>query len=80
MCGPFGKKSEQSEIEIGDIAQLSFDGKKFGHTLVIVDVIEKDNLDRIFVATHTFDSYYRRISTYNYAKIRFVHIEGVRIW
>lgn len=80
MYGPYGVKVEADKMQIGDIAQLSFDGATYGHTLVIVDAIEKDNLDKIFVATHTFDSYYRKISSYSFKKIRFVHINGVRVW
>lgn len=31
--GPYGKEAKINEIKIGDIAQLSFDGDKFEHTL-----------------------------------------------
>lgn len=68
------------ELEKGDIAQLSFDGNSFQHTLVIVDVVTKDRFKKIFVATHTEDSYYRDLSTYIFKKIRFVKIDGVRAW
>lgn len=78
MSGPFGKEVSQDEIEIGDIAQLSFDGNTFGHTLVIVKIENKFNINQIFISSHTFDSFNKRISEYNYEKIRFVHIEKVR--
>ena len=76
--GPYGNDLDQKDIEIGDIAQISFDGQKFTHTVVIVRITNKLNLDGIFVASHTFDSFDKRISSYNYKKIRFVHIKGVR--
>ena len=39
--GPYGKEAKINEIEIGDIAQLSFDGDKFEHTLMIVNIENK---------------------------------------
>ena len=76
--GPFGRKVGIEEIEKGDIAQLSFDGEKYHHTLVIVDIIGNiKNYSNILVATHTDDSYNRRISTYTFSEIRFIKIDGV---
>lgn len=69
--GPYG--SEASEVQIGDIVQLSFDNEKFTHSLIIV-AKEKET---IFTASHTFDSYGRDINTYKYKKTRFIHIKGV---
>lgn len=71
--GPFGKLVKKDDLEIGDIIQLSFDGNKFAHTLVVVETVEN-----ILVATHTFDSYERNLNTYQYQKNRYIHIEGVR--
>lgn len=76
--GPYGIKVNQNEIEVGDIAQLSFDGTKFEHTLVIVSIENKLSLNNIYIASHTMDSFNRRISSYNFAKIRFIHIQGAR--
>ena len=78
--GPFGISITLDKLIVGDIAQLSFDGIKFSHTLVIIDILEPINLDNILVATHTLDSYGRSISSYNYKKIRYINIEGVRVW
>ena len=79
LSGPYGREVSQNEIEIGDIAQLSFDGNVFGHTLVIVKIENRLDLDQIFISSHTYDSFNKRISEYNFEKIRFVHIEKVRI-
>ena len=77
--GPYGKQTNIEEIQIGDIAQLSFDGNKFAHTLLITDIDErKEGLDKIKIASHTYDSYNKNITDYIFKKIRFVHIEGVR--
>ena len=68
----------QNQIEIGDIAQLSFDGKKFAHSLIIVKIENKLDLDKIYISSHTFDSFNKKISEYIFQKIRFIHIDGVR--
>lgn len=69
--GPIGEISES--LEIGDIAQLSFDGGTFTHSLIIVGIENK----KMFGASHTFDTYGRDISSYPYKKIRFIHIKGI---
>lgn len=76
--GPYGYEVEQDKIELGDIAQLSFDGNKFSHSLVIVKIQDKTDLNQIFISSHTFDSFNKRISEYNFEKIRFIHIDKVR--
>ena len=76
--GPYGNEVSQEKIELGDIAQLSFDRNKFSHSLVIVKMENKQDLNQVFISSHTFDSFNKRISEYNYEKIRFIHIEKVR--
>ena len=76
--GPYGKDVEQREIQLGDFVQLSFDGNKFVHTLVVVEIENPFRLSGIKIATHTFDSFNKAISEYYFEKIRFIHIEGVR--
>lgn len=76
--GPYGKVAKQEELELGDIAQLSFDGNKFEHSLVIVNIENPFTLSGIKIASHTFDSYNKPISEYIYKKIRFIHIQNVR--
>ena len=75
--GPYGKEINQSNVKLGDIAQLSFDGQKFGHTLIIVNVDNK-SLEEIKIASHTFDNYGKSIAEYTFQKVRFIQIEGVR--
>lgn len=74
-AGPYGEDVSIQDIQVGDIAQLSFDGNVFGHSLLI---IEKD-INGILIATHTQDQYGRNLATYNFNKIRFIHINGVRL-
>ena len=80
LQGPYGMEVNQNQIEIGDIAQLSFDGKKFAHSLIIVKIENKLDLDKIYISSHTFDSFNKKISEYIFQKIRFIHIEGVKKW
>lgn len=78
--GPFGREVSRKDIEIGDIAQLSFDGKKFEHTLMIVNKIEKDNINQVYITSHTYDNFNKPITDYVYKKIRWIHIDKVRKW
>jgi len=77
--GPFGKIVDINGTELGDIAQISFDGIKFAHSLVIIEIGNTPSLDNILIAAHTFDTLNKQISGYNFKKIRFIHIKGVRI-
>ena len=76
--GPFGKEVKQEKIQLGDIAQLSFDGIKYVHSLIITTIKNLYDLSEIKIASHTFDSYDKPKSDYDFKKIRFIHIEGVR--
>ena len=76
--GPRGQKLSQTEIMPGDIAQLSFDGITFEHSLFIINV-NGPSLNNIAVATHTYDVLGKKIGEYNFLKVRFIHIENVGI-
>ena len=76
--GPCGQELSQTEILPGDIAQLSFDGVTFGHSLFIINV-NGPSLNNISVATHTYDVLGKKIGEYNFLKVRFIHIENVGI-
>lgn len=79
LTGPYGKETNNDNIEIGDIIQISFDGEKFEHSVIIVDIADKFDVNKIYIASHTYDSFYKSLSEYDYDKLRFIHIEGVRI-
>lgn len=70
--GPFAEEVSQQDVRRGDILQLSFDGATFAHTPVILTT-----RPQILVAAHSEDSFMRPLYTYNYQKIRFLHILGV---
>ncbi len=73
--GPFGREVRAREIELGDFIQLADDSGDYYHTLIITGFEPND----ILICAHTDDSLNRRLSTYNYASLRFIHIDGVRI-
>ena len=69
--GPVGEVS--NKVEIGDVVQLSFDGIRFAHSLIVVGI---EN-NKILIASHTIDSYGRDVNSYMYKKLRLIHIKGV---
>ena len=78
-AGPYGWPAELSQLQIGDVMQLSFDkGVSFGHTALIVSVGTHPDPDNVLVATHSEDADNRPVSHWFYALPRFLHIEGAR--
>ena len=73
--GPFGREVRAREIELGDFIQLADEEGDYYHTLIITGFEPND----ILICAHTDDALNRRLSTYNYASLRFIHIDGVRI-
>lgn len=46
---------------------------------IFLTLIEnRSTLSGIKIATHTFDTFGKRISEYNFKKLRFIHIEASR--
>ena len=73
--GPFGREVRAREIELGDFIQLADEEGTCYHTLIITGFEPND----ILVCAHTNDALNRRLSTYNFASLRFIHIDGVRV-
>lgn len=71
--GPFGKETTIDKLDIGDIIQLSFDGNKFSHSLIVIQ--NSESIDNTLVAAHTFDTFGKRVSDYEYYNYRCIHIE-----
>ena len=68
--GPKGIDTTFNNVQIGDIIQLGNNNNDFFHSPVVVKVTNSE----IFVAAHTYNAYMRRLSSYNYNAIRFIHI------
>ena len=73
--GPFGREVRAREIEVGDFIQLADEEGDYYHTLIITGFEPND----ILICAHTDDALNRRLSTYNYASLRFIHVDGVRV-
>lgn len=75
--GPRGTLVAQNQIQVGDLIQLSSNGERFSHSLIVVGIGNIRYLSDIYIATHSFDALGRPVSTYDFKKIRFVHINQV---
>jgi hypothetical protein len=73
--GPYGKEVARAEIRVGDIVQLSFDGVKFTHGTVVVDIKGGE----IYICCHSAERANFALSGFrNVKKVRYLHIEGYR--
>ena len=78
-AGPFAEVVDVSQVESGDLAQISFsDNKSYDHSPVIIKAGKPSGRDGIFIAAHTFDTDYYRLMDFEPAYIRYLHIIGVR--
>ena len=71
--GPYGHQVSRREALPGDIVQLGSRDGDFYHSPVIIAV-----RPRILVAAHSRDVLNKPLSSYNYQRVRFIHIDGVR--
>ncbi len=76
-AGPIGEQVLMEQVQPGDISQFANEAGNFYHSQFIVSVGEQPALANILVCTHTSDSLDRPLLSYDYNKIRFVHIKGV---
>jgi len=74
--GPFGHKADWVDMEVGDVIQLSFGGKEWRHTLLVVGV-GADGTP--MVAAHDDNAWMRRLDEYDFQICRMIHIDGVRV-
>lgn len=73
--GPFAKEVHIGQIEQGDIIQLSFQDSNYSHSLIVVQIIGDPSVETVLIATHTDDSDYRPLSTYEVEQMRFLKID-----
>ena len=74
--GPFMREVRRRDVRPGDVIQLANADGDFYHTLMVTG-IERQT---ILVSAHSDDALDRRLSTYNYSSLRYLHVEGVRIF
>ena len=75
--GPVARETEIDTLLPGDILQLSFTGEEFQHSPVVVSVGNPATPENILLAAHSYDADNRPLATYDYQKVRFLHISGV---
>ena len=76
-AGPMAREVGLDGVAPGDIVQLSFDGERWAHSPVVVAVGTPRALNTVLVAAHSDDADNRPLSSYDYEKVRFLHIIGV---
>lgn len=74
LNGPFGYETDIESVEIGDAVQLRNNMDRYYHTLIVTGF---DN-GNILVSAHSDDAFNRRLDSYKYAGVRYIHIEGFR--
>ena len=72
--GPYAKEAPAELLLPGDLIQLCDVSGRYYHTPVVV---ARDQ-NEIYVAAHTFNAWHRPLSSYTYAGLRGIHIEGAR--
>lgn len=76
--GPVAIETSLDHCEPGDFVQLSFDGKKYAHTPVIVAIEHPASIETTLVAAHTNDTDNHPLNSYTVEKMRFLHMIGIR--
>ncbi len=73
-AGPFAVETQLENLMIGDIVQLGTKTDDYYHSPVVVAI----KSGKIYIAAHSNDAYMRPLSSYNYQKVRGIHIIGAR--
>lgn len=73
--GPFGKRVNLNQLQIGDFIQLRQGEQNYHHTLIITSF---DSNDSPLVCAHSNDSKNRKLDTYIFSELRCLHVEGIR--
>lgn len=73
-AGPYARLVGPGDVQPGDIVQLGHENGHFYHSPVILGIRGGE----IYVAAHTYDALWRPLSSYEFERVRFLHIEGVR--
>ena len=74
--GPFGIQATMPmQVEIGDVIQLKNRSGEFYHTLIISGFSSGD----VLVCAQSDDALDRPLSSYSYAGLRVIHIQGARL-
>ncbi len=73
--GPYATECGIEDIEPGDVIQLGRYSGGYYHSLFVTEIRPS-----ILVCAHSYDALDRPLESYDYDRLRPLHIEGVRIW
>ncbi len=74
--GPYGRNAAEARVmEVGDVIQLQNSEGRFYHSLLISGFSDGE----VLVCAQSDDALDRPLSTYNYAALRVIHIDGARL-
>lgn len=73
--GPYGRAVPRENVQIGDAVQLQNESGDWYHTLLVSAIDGSE----ILVCAQSDNALDRPLSSYNFANVRFIHIDGVRM-
>ena len=76
--GPFGELESLSNLEPGDIIQLTNRNNDYYHTLVLTDIVRTFGRRKYYVCAHSRDAYQKNLASYNFYRLSCIHILGAR--
>lgn len=74
----YGEDSPLENIEAGDVIQLKNSNGVLYHSVIVSYVKQPVSPQNIFICAHSNDARDRKLSTYNYAEAKGIHILGAR--
>lgn len=74
--GPFAEEVPLDKLEVGDILQLGRSNGEFYHSPVVTGI----SRGNIFVAAHSYDVFNKPLASYDFDRVRGIHILGVRTY
>lgn len=76
--GPYAEDVPLERLLPGDIIQLGNRNGNFYHTLVLTMIKSVRGVRNYYICAHNNDAFQRNLNTYNYARLRCLHILGAR--
>ena len=76
--GPFGRKDTLNNLFVGDIIQFGDVNDVYYHSLILTGIRQSRRGKSYYVSAHSEDALNRNLATYRFAKLRGIHILGVR--
>ena len=72
--GVKGRLVDLSQVDVGDVIQMDQGRGEYHHNLIITKVGFNKSPQDIFIACHTSDAFNKRLSDYNYTRLRAIKI------